>query len=210
MRQFVKSYHVFVPQMWSKLFVYLAYPVFLVWLSCALSGWGIPAQACLMIAGINVATVEIIWDSMVFGGIASKDTNKLEYLKTSVRGMKVLRYSIIADAVRRVLSTSVILGAVYAIVKPEMDAVKLFGCIFATLGCAELSLLITRSFTMLVVMLVVLSVVATVSTYVMGHIYADGLGWSCLLALVFYVLVAMIGRVIIMKKAKGSYYDERN
>lgn len=211
MKQFIKSYHVFLPQIWSKLFMYIVYPLLIIVITGVLVTWQMPMPICVMVAGSLIVAMEIVWDSTVFGGIASKDTNKLEYLKTSVRGMDILQKSIIADAVRRVVSVALILLVIYAM---NAEAIKLMGvlaCVFVTLWCVELGLLVTRSFSMMVVMILAMSIGGTLCMAITGVILLGAsMVWNICFAFLPYILFVVAGRVVIMRKARGSYYDERD
>lgn len=211
MKQFIKSYHVFLPQLWSKLFTYVAYPAAILFISYWFVSWTIPMPICIMIACSLMLTLEIIWDSTVFGGIASKNTNKLEYLKTSVRGISILRNSIIADAVRRVISVTLILGIIYAMNATALVLWEVVACGFVTLWCIELSLLLTRSFSMMVVMILAISVGGCICMVVCGIVLLGaGTAWNICFAILPYILFVVAGRILIMQKARGSYYDERD
>jgi len=211
MKRFIKSYHVFLPQIWSKLFTYVVYPVAILLIAYWLVSWKIPMPICVMVVCSLILTVEVLWDSTVFGGIASKNTNKLEYLKTSVRGMRILRNSIVADAVRRAISVTVILAVLYAMNTSALALWKMVACGFVGLWCIELALLLTRSFSMMVVMLLAVSIGGGICMAVCGIVLLGvGSVWNLCFAILPYILFVVTGRIVIMRKARGSYYDERD
>lgn len=211
MKRFIKSYHVFLPQIWSKLFTYVVYPGVISFIGYWFVSWGIPMFACVLVLCSLMLTVEVLWDSAVFGGIASKNTNKLEYIKTSVRGMQILRNSIVADAVRRVLSVAVILAVLYAMNASELVLWEVVNCGFVTLWCIELSLLLTRSFSMMVVMILAVSIGGCICMAVCGIVLLGaGTAWNICFGILPYLLFVVAGRAVIMRKARGSYYDERD
>ena len=52
---------------------------------------------------VMVLVAEIVADTWLFGGIQGKDAAKIDYLKTSPKGMGMLRNALAMDLVRRVL-----------------------------------------------------------------------------------------------------------
>lgn len=211
MRELIKSYHMFLPQMWKKLLLYLVYPLVMIGQTCLFAGTGAGPVIYLVSSCSMILSAELYFDILVFGGIASKDTNKLEYLKTSVKGMNILCKSIVADGIRRFLSTAVILIGIYVIADMNIAPVELAVCMLATLFLTEAGLVLIRGFSSMSVMIataVIGGMTITVLLIAVWESAAPILGSGLFIAL--YVTVFILGRIFVMKKARGSYYDERD
>ena len=81
--------------------------------------------------------VEIVSDNWMFGGIQSKNADKLDYLKTSSIGMQVLRSALSIDLRRKFLSAVGIIGVSYGILywrwMPDLEVVEWEVLLFALL-----------------------------------------------------------------------------
>ena len=211
MRRFVSCYHVFVPQIYERIFIYLVYPALLIGLGCRFKAWGMPLLICELVCCSLILVAEFMFDITAFGGIASEDTNKLEYLKTSVKGMEVLRKSIISDAVRRVCSVAIIMLAVHGAEAQLLTWMQIIAGIFATVLCIEVGLIITRRFTIMTFVYLSMVVIGFVAMYVCLKIFLETISVTVVGGIIIlYIAVAVLGRVMIMRKARGSYYDGRN
>ena len=89
MRKKIKSYLVFT-SLWYRFGVYLAIPAVLAAIGLLIER-GLPGGGLIVIS-VLLPVAEIISDSWLFGGIQTKDSMKLEYLKTpqSLLGLFVL------------------------------------------------------------------------------------------------------------------------
>jgi len=209
MKQFWKSYHVFLPQIWLKLLVYVGYPLVVLGLTGFFVDVTKSVVASCSLAGGLIVSLELLLDGLVFEGIASKDTNKLEYLKTSVRGMKTLRNSIVIDAIRRVISAMIVLGALCAMSHGAIGLPQVLVTLFITLGCTELGLMVTRSITVMMGMLVSVYLGAPLCINAVEMVLSGGNIWIRMgITCICYLLIVIIGRIMIMRKARGSYYDK--
>lgn len=209
MRELIKCYHVFMPQIWEKLLFYLIYPAAMIW--CGRWMEGIMSPLGVIFTCSLIVPIELLLDSLIFGGISSKDTNKLEYLKTSVKGMTVLKKSIIADAVRRALAVAVILAAVYAKGSAALPLTQSVMCALVSFFLIELALLMTRYLSSMAILMAVIGVIEIINVGVLTAICTwEGAVWGICPAAVLCILVAAAGRIIIMRKARGSYYDNRD
>lgn len=107
MKQKIKSYLVFTSVLY-KILMLLVLPVLLlgiqVFASVVFQGTVIPLSILVLIFA------EIFGDTFVLGGIQEKNSEKMDYLKTSPRGMKVMKSVLIMDLLRRFLSCVVIFG----------------------------------------------------------------------------------------------------
>lgn len=149
MIEWIKSYHVFLPGRWGKWMIYIIVPAVFLGIEYLFYSISMYAQIGIILISALIISLEMYMDYFIFGGIASKDTNKLEYLKTSIRGMEILKKSLIGDAVRRFLSISLIVyGLKYTseVTYSGVQAMTLVLCYFVL---SELLLFITRHFSFL-------------------------------------------------------------
>lgn len=209
MRELIKCYHVFIPAIWEKLLLYLIYPAALIWFGCKMEG--IMSPMGVIFACELIVSIELILDSLIFGGISSKETNKLEYLKTSVRGMTVLRKGVIVDAVRRALAVTVIPAAVYAGSSTLLSPAQIGMCALVSFLLTELALQVTRRFPDMVVMIAAMCVEAILNMLALGIVCTIRVPvWGICPAAALCILVAAAGRMMIMRNAGESYYDSRD
>lgn len=209
MKQFWNSYHVFLAPTWLKLVMYLAYPLMVLGVSGWLLSHSAPKSVILTLASILIIMMENILDLLIFEGIAAKDTNKLEYLKTSVKGMKILRDSVVADAVRRAIMVVVMLGILWLVGKDSIKLTEVLLAVFVTIGSAELGLMVTRSITVMTGKILAVYLGTTLSTFGLPYGFSVGNIWGniCIAAGV-YLIVVSAARTIIMRRARGSFYDK--
>ncbi len=101
----MKSYLVFTSA-WYRLAVFLLMPTALIglglWVERML--WGGRGATGVIVAAVLLPIAEIVSDNWLFGGIQTKDSMRLEYLKTSGRGMEILRRALWVDLARKLLS----------------------------------------------------------------------------------------------------------
>lgn len=103
----LKSYLVFTC-LGYRLIMYLAVPVLIV----GIHGFLVWKNGGSNIVSVTAALIvaEILSDHWFLGGIQEKNAEKLDYLKTSSRGMEVMKSALILDLVRRFLEILGILG----------------------------------------------------------------------------------------------------
>lgn len=216
MRQYIRSYHAFWPvKTWMKLCVYLLYPLVIITALCFLSHkLGYYPVICMGFACSFVVVVEIILDYFVFGGIASKETNRLEYLKTSVRGINLLKSSLITDAIRRFLSIAIIIiGSYLAIAyRQQMDyqytSLQLLVCIFSTYLLTEAGLLFTRFFINWWVNIAVVYILNNIAVTIGIFVSTWNIPiWAPVLLVLLGMGITSTGRRLILKRMEESYYD---
>lgn len=209
MRELIKCYHIFMPRMWEKLLLYLIYPIVLIGVGCKMERF-MPPFGIIFTCEL-IVPIELILDFLIFGGISSKDTNKLEYLKTSVKGMTVLKKSIIVDAVRRAVAVTMILIVVCVKNKTELSAAQVSMCVLISFLLIELLLQVTRHFPGMTVMLIGMCVTSSLHMLVLGVICAMKIPvWGSCLTAALCIAAAVAGRVMIMRNARKSYYDSRD
>ncbi|MDE5777999.1 MAG: hypothetical protein K2I10_05765 [Lachnospiraceae bacterium] len=216
MKQYIKSYHAFWPvKTWMKPCVYLLYPLIIIVGLYLLSHKLMYFPAiCMGFACSLAIAVEIMLDYFVFGGIASRETNRLEYLKTSVKGILLLKGSLMTDAVRRLLSITIIITGSYSVVVcgQQIDwrytLLQLFMCILSIYLLAETGLLITRFFVNWWINIAVLYVLGNVAVVFGTFIPRCNIRiWMAVLLVLLGIGVTVIGRRLILKRAEESYYD---
>lgn len=220
MKQYIRSYHLFLSQRLLRWFVYLLYPTLFLgcfgWLSFQIATDSSPNidvkflfSLLLFMLGELIIAVEIFADYSIFGGIAEKNTNKLEYLKTSSKGMTCLKKALVTDALRRLISMSIIMGGCC-----------LFGCPYTTtdvsatilvfFSLTETGLIITRHFPTLAITLSVISIISILIPASIGLIQLTPPTLKLFLPVLTGATAAALGRWLILRKARNSYYDNRN
>lgn len=213
MKEIVKSYQVFLPTVWERMLVYLAYPMMVIGLVSLFAKGSSPA-ICMAICVACIVTVELFFDMMIFGGIGAKDTNKLEYIKTSAKGMKIMEKSLIGDGIRRVLSVSLIMIVMSLLPTASQEQLALdipvvFRGIVGVLLVIELGLLVVRLVSSVTVLMVVNTTLSMFSMVLVSLIAFNG-GMMMGIISVLLCLLAMVGeRALIMRRARKSYYDGR-
>lgn len=216
MKQYIRSYHAFWPaKTWMRLCVYLLYPLIVVAGLYLLSHkWMYYPVVCMGFAGGFVISVEVILDYFVFGGIASKETNRLEYLKTSVKGILLLKSSLMTDAVRRFLSTFLIIAGSYSIVawgQPADDRytpLQAFLFILVTYLLTETVLLVTRFFTNLWMNIAAVCILSNAVIVFGIFVFAGNIRiWAAVLLALVGIGETIMDRRLILKRVEESYYD---
>lgn len=209
MKQMLKSYHVFLPLVWERAIVYLLYPA----LFLLLNYWSgavfhSDAEKYLMLCAGMVVTVELFLDYFIFGGVAAKDTNKLEYLKTSTKGSRLLKNGLMGDGIRRFISVGIIIMANSVFGNGALPPDKTAVCVFSTLLLIEVGLVISRFFSLVAISLGVTVFLGMLAMVVTVYAFtAEIMAWICP---VLYVVVSILGRSLIIRKMKRSYYDSRD
>lgn len=210
MVKYYKCYKVFLSGKLMKLLMYLVYPLAtLLW--CGMIALGMGAEKvygmyALLLTSSMIMWAEMLLDNFTYGGICAKDTNKLEYLKTSHRGMSVLKNSLIVDKLRRALTAIVILVLIYAVCHEQVSVGQLVSLIAGIIIIMELGLLLSRHFTSFNWVLIIAWVVNSLGA-VVGFLAVKLASVFVILFLLVAVAVAMISNRVIMKKAKKSFYD---
>ncbi|MDE5588900.1 MAG: hypothetical protein K2J60_07125 [Acetatifactor sp.] len=107
MKHNIRSYLVFT-SLWYKIIMFAVLPLVLlgiqVFSTVVFRGTAIPVFVMILIM------VEIMADYGFLGGIQEKGSEKIDYLKTSPRGMKVMKSALVIDLVRRFLLHAGIFG----------------------------------------------------------------------------------------------------
>lgn len=109
----VKSYIVFTSLIY-RIVLYLLIPValtaFCTWTGTYLGDVG------LVLAVMFLTLAEVISDSWLFGGLQTKDAEKMDYLKASGRGLSLVRNALAVDLFRKLLTALCTVTASYLII----------------------------------------------------------------------------------------------
>lgn len=218
MKQKIKSYLVFTPFLY-KILLFLVLPVFLLGLqalaSAALQGTTIPLSLFMLIL------VEVPGDNFVLGGIQEKNSEKIDYLKTSPRGMKVMQNVLMIDLARRFLAAVIIFALsrlMMSVFGAAPEAEKLAGsgalllAVLLSYTLSVLGIFISRFCSLLWVNLLCgyVGAIAGIILFFVGAgnyfplllpVMNAALG---ILAVGFSILTVKIA----MMKVEGSYYDK--
>ncbi len=210
MVKYYKCYRVFLSGTLMKLVMYLIYPlVTLMWSGLvyliAAAGFSNAAFGLIMTAGMMIGE-ELVLDSFVYGGLLAKDSNKLEYLKTSYRGISVLKKSLIVDKFRRLVTVILVFVMVCGVCNEQINIGQLMSLIFVTAIVMELGLLAIRHFSSFNWTLVLTMVAYSVGMAV-GFLALRVAAIFAVLFLLLLVAVILVSNRITMKKAEGSFYD---
>ncbi len=209
MKKYFKCYHVFLADDLFRVTLYFAYPL-LVGGFCGFlavpAGMGGMIKLALLITAQMIVSVELFLDTWVYGGILAKDTQKLEFLKTSHRGMQVLQNSVRMDKLRRALSTTLLLGVVQVAGGRPVGFFSFLGLVFATCAVMEAALILSRHIqgVSLVILVVIL---ANMLAAAIGMLALAGNGLPVILIAPLFVAVVIISNQYIYKRAEASYYD---
>lgn len=214
MKNWLKCYHVFLAPWWMKALVYAVYPVLMIAGMCLaiviVRDVGATIELVYTLTGNLFIMAELFFGYFIFGGVASKDSNKLEYLKTSVKGMPVLNRAVIVDALRRVLWIFV-MQLVPLWLCNETPGAGVWAANAMVLLCVEAGLMIVRRTSSFNVFIVVLAIAWTVAGAFMGvGMFFRDYWW--VIGLFYCAVVALIICSIrmVMRKARDSYYDDRS
>lgn len=205
MGKYIKSYHLFVSSPLARLGLYILYPLLLITIDAVLMYWSNNYIVSLAMTMLLICAIELLSDHGIYGGIANRDTNKLEYLKTSHNGINLLFSSIIIDAIRRFLSISLTIMLLFT---QQVSAITLFAIIFFMLFLVELGLLFCRLTEMIQIAFAIICLLQLPITWLTISIAINALPtWSPILCLILWLGITGLGRYIIMRTARKSYYD---
>ena len=211
MKEYKKCYQVFLSQKWLRLILYRVYPILPILLSIWILSRG-PLHNILLLFFFSsiILEVEIFLDYFAFGGIASKETNRLEYLKTSVRGMPTLQKALVFDGLRRLGCITIIMLCGYLAFAESFAITRLLGVILTPFMYVEAGLWVSRHFTTLTAAILVTCVISLIQPATIALCFLPG-PWGLIIDIVLLLtsgFVAIASRIYIMKKARNSYYDE--
>ncbi len=212
MKEAIKSYHMFLPRAWVKWCIYILYPLLVIGEIYALNRFVTYFSfVCIGLTCGMVIMVEYMLDTYVFLGIAARDTNRLEYLKTSSKGLPLLKKALFTDAVRRFLSTGVIVTGVFFVLRGDF-ALTPKACVFCIAIpylMMELGFMITRFSTNVWLNLVMLYILMTIASMLGICALSWNIQiWQLLLLGIAAVGIAVMENKLILKRAEESFYDK--
>ena len=214
MRNFVKSYHAFLSSRLFQVLLYVLYPAVMILCVCALlcivSQFGMAVCVGYQLSANLLFAGEVVWGFLIFGGVAAKDTNKLEYLKTSVKGMTVLKTAMVVDVVRRILWVTMIQWIPLFILNEKPDEniwmANAMVLLFAEAGC----LLVRKGTSMAMILAVMVGGTTFLSPLLGLSTWIVHLLWPIVLCYAVAVVVMVYNIKMVMKEARDSFYDDRN
>ena len=207
----IRAYFLFTS--WKyKLGIFLGLPVAAL---CGGLAWhryinAISIYGYLVIAWLILA--EILTDQMVFNGIQAQDGYKLDYLKTSLRGPDTLRWGLIIDLVRRLLTAAICVGLSLLTKAQTADEgiAEYLGMLLAVYGAEALGLLISRYTRSMVLCMFIIYGCIAVGAAGFSLAWALPLPWlwvaDAALALTAILLSLQAVRIA-MKKWRRTYSD---
>lgn len=214
MKRSIKSYLVFTSRAY-RLFLYLGVPLFCIGMELIMVILMKMRISGIMSILCTLIFAEVVSDTWFLGGIREKHAEKMDYLKTSARGMSVVKSALALDLMRRSVMTTGIFGVCCLLeaglarrqISIRADLVM---PLLAVFSLSTAAVLITRFFSYFYINVLagylvsaaaavccVLLSMGVVSVNTLIAIYA-GLGTA---AGILAVWVAM-------KKVEGGYYDK--
>lgn len=228
MKDAIKMYHLFLPRKWWMLLVYIAYPMFvgLITAWCFNLGFEVGSMISLMFATSAIVCVEYILDTYMLFGIAAKDNRSLEYMKSSSKGVNLLKISLCADGVRRIVTTIVMFSLVYGIMrynyayhaelldgsggvaKEYPRAIIYVQCAIIALFLTETGLILTRRTKNVLRNLLIVYLMSAISCPLVMAAVDFANGFNVMISVVVLCVIWIMGRRFLIKKVRESFYDE--
>lgn len=230
MKRKIKAYLVFTSLVY-RIVVYLLVPASLA--AIAFCTGSKLAEAGIVIAALLLTLAEILADNWLFGGIQTKDVTKLDYLRTSGRGMQFMRDALALDLLRRMLTAIGTMAACYLVIqipggaRPGGDGMGRGTVLEAWMGEGLRSVQVLLYFAFLSYFISVLGTLITRFGSMLWMNMVTGYGAVVLMAVVMYALglpesvlgtgMIFLGLDIIvsvltvntaMRKVEGSYCEK--
>ena len=222
MKTLIKRYNAFLPT-WYKWCVLLLAPVAIVVLSGLLAETFYAHVVCVM-GFMLILFVEMTTDYTVFGGICSKNSIKLYYLKSSFYGNKLLFAAIGVDMGRKCIWLFVVIfaewfmvvtktGQVYTIQEALFTlALSLFGYSVVTLSANILRYIDGMQLYLMIDYLICSLAVIAGTVFIMDHHIKAIKDYQYILILSVMTAVAVIVSLFtywhMKKRIERSYMDE--
>ncbi len=225
----IRMYNVFFPRKFWMWFAYILYPIVVIALcSVFLKMFLLTGMVMsLMLSTAGVITIEYLLDTYMFHGIGAKDYKALEYVKSSGKGVHLLRQAFLVDGVRRILTIGLIMTGLYLTTRIafEKDAgetileingkVVSHPSVLIYLQCGvfavffvELGMLITRRSKNVLVNLLILYVMSALACPISMVAVEFASITSVGLSAILLIIIMVIGRKVLVKKVRESFYDE--
>ncbi len=213
----IRSYLVFTP-FWYRVILFVILPVVLLGLQAvvAVKTGGIWTLMPLFVPVLVL--VEVMADTWFLGGIQEKSSEKIDYLKTSSRGMGVMRSVLVLDQVRRICFFVLLFGLSQAINLLTGDhagaeLLKLRTLMLAVLLTYDLSVLgifLCRfaSLLWLNLLCAYIGAIAGIVIFLAGTAIPAAVVPLCIALTVMGAGFSVLAVKIPMLKVEGSYYDK--
>lgn len=212
MRQSIKSYLVFT-SFGYRLILYLGIP--LLFIGAELFMLEILEISGIMTLLCMLTFLEIMSDTWFLGGIQEKNAEKMDYLKTSPRGMSVIKSALVTDLIRRFVTAA----GIFAICglleagsgKRQISAAAdLVMPVFAVYSLSVAAILITRFFSYFQINMLA-GYIVSIAGAVCYLLQSAGMVSAETFIAVYAVLgmaVSILAVWIALKKVEGGYYDK--
>lgn len=226
MKRCVKSYLVFTSLLY-RIVMFVIIPIIMIglllWMEVYIGGIGgtslsdFHVGAVYFVVMIFLSMFEIISDNWMFGGIQSKDVEKLDYMKTSGVGMQVIRSALSIDLLRKFLSAVGITGILYWItmlIRRGYDVsfgnIRILLCaVLVSYFCSALGTMLARYGSTVYINMMIASVFEFFVMLCMVLVEMLKYGSiCCLLFAILDVFVSILAVKTAMKKMEGSYCEK--
>lgn len=213
MKEYIKSYRVFASSLWIRGLLHVLYPVMVMFSTLGLIGVSLEMndgiQMAYQLVGGMVIVVEVFFGYFIFGGIAAADTNKLEYLKTSVKGIPVLKKGLIVDAVRRWIRI-ILIEVIPLLISGEKMQPGVWMAVFITIAFTELGLLVVKNSTSFTIFIVITMAISMVSGIVLGMgVHYGANVWLLPIPFILAAVLMIFSIHQVLVAARRSFYDNR-
>lgn len=226
MKDAIRMYHLFFPRKWMIPIVYILYPLGVT----AISGvfYFVPGiydvdVLCILLCISGIVVWEYLFDTFMLCGMATKGNRALEYMKTSVRGVRLIQMGIRADGVRRVVTTMISFGMLYLVLIycydnrivdvnysdiTTLNAVSYLQCAVMVLLFVEIGFMITRRVKSALLNVAIMYLVSVASCALAVVIIQYATMVTVLISGIVLVIVMVLGRRLFVQRVRESYYDE--
>ncbi|MFR4351258.1 MAG: hypothetical protein ACLT3H_06230 [Roseburia sp.] len=212
MKNNIQSYLAFTTRLYRML-LFLAMPLLVIAVQLLIFRKG--NLQSMITTVFLIASVEVLVDSLAFGGISSREVGGMEYLKSSAKGYRVLCTALAVNLARQLLEEIALLLICQGIasayrgaplfVEGEMPlflAVVLLGYFVTVLGVVIARFFTNLAFRMCVMCLEIIPIIGIFTVLRQSYAVASAL-------LVVLSAVAGAGGIwFTMKRGKESYYDK--
>lgn len=224
MKNALRGYRAFFPKSWMIWIVCVMYPVVAVAGITVFQYLNSEASIYIFLAAVyGVLAVEMVLSKYSFAGLVAKDSNRMEYLKTSVKGMDFLREVLITDQNRRFITTGVIvLSAGLMGVNHEYRIAEELSVSISVSTVLGIFLLISILVELLTFCM---KLVNNTNAYTLMSMASFGIAgimtfllivfdmesghylWISVILLMMYIVIRYVTRHTLLKKARAGYYD---
>lgn len=204
MKKYIESYHMFFPDRIFGILLYFVYPILLIG-SLLIERIFFNSYIGIIVTSVLVFIIECMADLFVFAGYAGKESSKHEYLKTSVKYMKIFKRAFIFDIVRRLLSILIIMSAASVILKIPINIASFItvSLIFFII----VSLCILRFFDYFIFYYIITVVMLMAYGFFTMVMFKKNLYLISGVIIVASILVVFLHINILLKAVKEGYYD---